>query len=79
MTDETLRERITRLREEAGMSKRELAKRVGVSDVAVSYWENGESKTIYHDNLMKIAHTFNMTVSELLDDPLLDERFTKKT
>lgn len=77
MNDETLRERITRLRLEAGLTKRDLARRVGVSDVAVSYWESGESKTITNVHLLKLAETFGITVSELLDDPMLPQRFTR--
>ncbi|MGM0695134.1 MAG: helix-turn-helix domain-containing protein [Pseudomonadota bacterium] len=78
MNDEALRERITRLRLEAGLTKRDLARRVGVSDVAVLYWESGEVRVIGHGHLLRLAQAFEITVSELLDDPMLDKRFTRK-
>lgn len=78
MNEETLRERLTRLRLEAGLTKRDLARRVGVSDVAVLYWESGEVRVIGHGHLLKLAQAFGITVSELLEDPMLHERFKRK-
>ncbi|MDT8895679.1 helix-turn-helix transcriptional regulator [Halomonas sp. I1] len=71
---EPLAARITRLRNEAGLTKVELARKVGVSDVAVAYWESAAISHIGHHNLMKLALVFDVTVSELLDDPLLRRR-----
>lgn len=56
----TLAERITKAREEAGMSKSDLARRVGVSASAVGQWENGETKTIEGENLLKVAAACNV-------------------
>ena len=37
---------------EAGLSKAALARRVGVSDVTISYWESGTIKQIGHERLL---------------------------
>lgn len=68
-----LAKRIQELRKEHGLNKRTLSKRIGVSDVCVNYWESGESKTISHINLIKLAKFFGITVSELVEDPMLAE------
>ena len=41
MKKDTYVERIKQLRQEDGISQRELAKRVGVSSSAITYWEMG--------------------------------------
>lgn len=64
-------DRLKHLRTEAGLSKGELARMIGTSDVSVGYWERGISKTIRHDLLMRLALALNVTVSELVEDPLL--------
>lgn len=69
-----LKTKIRTLRLDAGMNKAELARAVGVTDVSVHYWENGTIKNIGHQSLMKLAQTFGITVSELLDDPMLKTR-----
>lgn len=66
-----LKTKIRELRLNAGMNKAELARAVGVSDVSVHYWENGAIKQIGSDHLLSLAKVFNITVSELLDDPML--------
>lgn len=66
-------ERIKELRKAEGMSKADLARLIDVSDVAVSYWESGRIKSINSENLLKLAAFFEVTVSELLDDPLLQQ------
>lgn len=71
---EALGRRIRRLREAAGLSKAELAKRVGVSDVAVGYWESGESKTVNSANLVSLGIALGISVSDLLDDPMAVDR-----
>lgn len=68
-----LKHKIKELREAAGMNKAQLARAVGVSDVNVGYWETGSVKQIGSDKLVKLASTFGISVSELLDDPLKDK------
>lgn len=68
-----LKHKIRDLREAAGMSKATLARAVGVTDVTVGYWESGAIKNIGADKLIKLANTFGLSVSDLLDDPLRDK------
>lgn len=72
-TPPSIAERIAQLRVEAGLTKSELARRIGTSDVTVGYWESGEIKSVRHTHLINLALTFGITVSELIEDPLLPD------
>lgn len=63
----TLGSRIKRLREQASLSKAALARRVGVSDVTISYWESGTIKQIGHERLLALSEALDCTLSDLLD------------
>ena len=69
-----LNERIAYLRIQAGLTKAELARRVGTSDVSIAYRERGVISEIGHVKLLRLADEFGMTVSELLDDPMQPRR-----
>lgn len=69
-----LKDKIKKLRLEAGLNKAELARAVGVTDVSVHYWENGTIKQVGSNRLLKLAKVFGITVSELLDDPMLKRK-----
>lgn len=71
MNHEPLGPRITRFRIQAGLSKAELARRAKTTDVSITYWEAGSIKQIGHERLLALAAALNMTVSELIGDPLL--------
>jgi|AXCI01.1.fsa_nt_gi transcriptional regulator with XRE-family HTH domain len=58
--------RIKFLRERKRMNKAQLARAVGVSDVAVNYWERGHIKQIGHHRLTLLASTLGATMDELL-------------
>ncbi len=73
-----LGQRIAEERERRGLTRATLARRVGVSDVSVHYWERGVIKQIGHGNLLALAGAFGLTVSELLDDGVLDEVVARK-
>ena len=66
--------RLTAFREAAGMNKQQLARRAGVSDVSIGYWESGTIKQIGHERLMALADALDITVSELVGDPRLTQR-----
>lgn len=66
----SLQENIRKHRDAAKLNKAQLARLVGVSDVAISYWESGAVTSIASQNLLSLAHVFGISVSELLDDPL---------
>lgn len=51
----SLRERIEVARKAAGLTKSELARRVGISPSAVGQWETGETKTLEGENLVRAA------------------------
>lgn len=62
---------IKKLREVAGLSQVEFAKIAGVSDKAVSTWEN-DNKTPRMGTIQKIAEYFGISKSQIIDDLPLD-------
>lgn len=61
-----LGERIRTLREQCGLSKAELARRVGVSDVTISYWENGTIQRVGHSRLEPLSRALRCSIQHLL-------------
>ncbi|WP_251976836.1 helix-turn-helix domain-containing protein [Salinicola avicenniae] len=57
---------------QAGLSKAALARRVGVSDVTISYWESGTIKQIGHERLVSLTSALDCSIRELLDDDSLN-------
>ena len=51
----------------AGLSQVEVAKRIGVSDAAVSMWETGKTRP-RASLLLKLATLYHCTVDELISD-----------
>ncbi|WP_275286949.1 helix-turn-helix domain-containing protein [Halomonas elongata] len=64
---DTLGPRIKQLRMEAQLNKAALARRVGVSDVTISYWESGTIKQIGHARLVALARALGCPLSTLLN------------
>ncbi len=60
-------ENIRKLRLSHGLNQAELGKIAGVSDKAVSTWENG-LKTPRMASIQRLAEHFHLTKSEILDD-----------
>ena len=56
---------IKALREKQGLSQVELAKKIGVTDKAVSSWETG-AKTPRMGNIQKMADVFGVEKSEII-------------
>ena len=56
-------------RENKGISKVELAKKIGVSDPTIGNWENSE-KNLYPpiDKLMQICDILGVTINDIVDD-----------
>lgn len=65
---EPLNERITRLRNERGLSQRDLAMACNVSHVAVGKWENGLTENLKLANLVALAKFFGMSAGQLLGE-----------
>lgn len=63
MTD--IRGRIRNKRNELGLNQTELSKRVGVSKVAVSQWENGDTSP-KGENLLKLARSLGVSPEWLI-------------
>ena len=64
--------RLAELRKKHGYSQEELADKLGVSRQAVSKWECGESSPDT-DNLIALAKVYNMSLDELLGNPVKKE------
>ena len=58
-------ERIRELRFEKGLSRKQLAQALFISERLVSYWENNERECDF-DMLIKIAKFFNVSIDYLL-------------
>ena len=63
---------IKAIREAHGLTQEELGKIAGVTDKAVSTWENG-TKTPRMGAIQKIADYFGMQKSEIIDDNLTSD------
>ncbi|MWJ29436.1 helix-turn-helix domain-containing protein [Halomonas sp. ZH2S] len=64
---ESLGSRIKQLRLRAKLNKAALARKVGVSDVTVSYWESGAIKQIGHERLVALAEALECSLATLLE------------
>ena len=58
-------ERIKELRLEKGLSRKNLAEKLFVSERLISFWENGQRECGF-DMLIKIATLFNVSIDYLL-------------
>lgn len=57
----SLAKRIKQALKDAGISKSDLARAVGVSPSAVTQWENGDTKVLDGDNLLKAARALSVS------------------
>ncbi|WP_234272885.1 helix-turn-helix domain-containing protein [Billgrantia zhangzhouensis] len=64
---DSLGQKIKRLRLQANLNKAALARKVGVSDVTISYWESGAIKQIGHERLVALADALGCTLGQLLE------------
>lgn len=61
--------RISELRERAGLTKKQLAERLGVDISTVCKWETGENRPMA-DGILHLAELFDCTIDELfIRDP----------
>ncbi len=58
-------ERLSELRTEKNLSRKQLAEQLNVSVRSISYWENGQRECGF-DMLIKIADTFDVSIDYLL-------------
>lgn len=64
---ESVGDRIKRLRKQAQLSQQAVADAVGVSRVAVTKWESGQTKDMRLDSLRGLAKLFGIQLEVLLD------------
>ena len=62
---------IRKLRLSRGLNQQEFAKKLGVSDKAVSTWEN-DIKTPRMGTIQKIADLFNIKKSQIIEEDITD-------
>ena len=63
--------RIRELRKELGLSQKDFAEKIGVSQSSINYWEKGQ-RIPSIEAAAKIADFFNITIESLLDS---EDRF----
>ena len=64
---ERIGQKLQKAREEAGMSQEELAKRIGCSQAALSYYELGKRR-LYVADLEKISNILNRPLTYFLEN-----------
>lgn len=62
----TMGERILNRRTELKMSQQDVADKVGVSRVAVTKWESGQTGNLKLDNLLKLCKLLNLSIEYLI-------------
>ena len=60
-------QKIKFFREVAGISQRDLANRLGISQASVAQWETGKTMPTLA-NLIQIAETLHVSINDLVDD-----------
>ena len=76
MRDIEFGNRLYRLRKKAGLSQARLGEKVGVSNKAVSKWENGQAKPGL-DIVHRLADVLSVSVDELLSMPSGEKQVSK--
>ncbi len=76
MHDYSFGNTLFQLRRRAGMTQKELAQRLNVTDKAVSKWENGRAKPTT-DTLRKLAALLDVSPEKLLREPEPEPAVTK--
>ena len=76
MQDYSFGNRLYQLRKKAGLSQAQLGAKVGVSNKAVSKWENGGAKPGL-DIVHRLADVLSVSVDELLGSPAAEKSISK--
>ena len=69
MKNNVFGKRLKQLRIEKGLSQQKLGEIFGFCNQTISFWENG-SREPDLDTLIKIAHYFEVTLEELLEESI---------
>ena len=54
-------------REKLGIYQSDIAKRIGVSTMAVSYWESGK-RSMYASHLRDYCHILGLTIDQVFEE-----------
>lgn len=65
MKDKDIKNRIREVRKERGLSQKELAQKMGVSQQTIANYENGKRKKIKVETWAELANIFNVSVGYL--------------
>ena len=76
MQDYEFGNRLYELRKKSGLSQAELGRKVGVSNKAVSKWENGQAKPGL-ETVHRLADILSVSVDELLETASPEKKITK--
>lgn len=68
---------IKKLRKQNGLTMRELAGKIGVSEGTISRWESGEIANMKRNHIATLAKVFNVPATDFLD--LEDKVYQNKT
>ncbi len=60
----TFGDKVKKLREDAQLSQSALGRRMGICQVCIAKWENGESSLPTLRSLLMLAKVFNLSLSE---------------
>lgn len=67
-----LAEHLKTLRKQAKMTQSQVAKAIEISQQGYAYWEQGKKRPS-HDNLVKIAKLFNVSIDTLVSNDKTDD------
>lgn len=67
-----LAEHLKTLRKQAKMTQSQVAKAIDISQQGYAYWEQGKKRPS-HDNLVKIAKLFNVSIDTLVSNDKTDD------
>ncbi len=66
--------KVAELRRELGLTQRQLADAVGVTESTISNWEKNRNGIEWFERVAKLCHALNCSPEDLIDytDPMLD-------
>lgn len=74
MGHDELKSRIAELRDRVGLTQRELASEVGVTETTIANWERGRRAIEFIDKLIRLCDTLHCDIRDLIDRPGIDLR-----
>ena len=74
MAHNELKSRIAELRDKVGLTQRELAAIVGVTETTIANWERGRRAIEFIDKLIRLCDALQCDIRELIEQPSIDLR-----